>query len=268
MAHARPQHHPSSLAAYSMCAYRWYLRYVKRLPWIPSVSMIIGSATDASVTGNLNSRIVTGQPLGPNEVRDIARDALNVKWDEGVYIGEEDDEPQTKGKAVDESVDFAALHAQSVAPTIQPVAVQWSWCLDISGTNESLTGTADILEPIPIRDTKTTRRSYAQDAAHSSTQLTAYAMARSILDPTMPDVIPVALDVLVRQVRGIKVQRLTSVRTQADYLTYRERMAAILAGIHAGHFPPCDRVAWWCSPKQCRYFDQCKYVRNPHSVMV
>lgn len=261
------QLHVSALNTISKCGAQFEKRYINGEKVPPSVPMIIGTATDKSVTADLGHKIETGgELLSDGDVQDIARDALTAEWENGVKVAEDDieDDIGSKGKAIDTSVALALLHHKDAAPAICPTHVQRSWVMDIEGLPIQLAGTIDIQEGMAsIRDTKTSGKSPNKDAADVSLQLTTYALAVRQHDGAIPAA--VALDFLVRTKKP-KLVPLASKRTEADFPHLLERIYQVNRIIESGMFMPAPIDAWWCSAKWCGYHNTCKYAARPVTV--
>jgi hypothetical protein len=261
------QLHVSGLNMISKCGVQFERRYVNGEKIPPSVAIVIGTATDKSVTADLGHKIETGGALlADGDVQDIARDALKEEWRAGVKVTEDDQEDGigSEGGAIDASVKLALLHHKQAAPDICPTHVQRQWTLDVEGLPIQLAGTIDIQEGMSaIRDTKTSGKSPAKDAADTSLQLTTYALAVRQHDGAVPGM--VALDYLVRT-KVPKLVQIESQRSEKDFPHLLERVAQASRMIEAGLFMPAPIEAWWCSAKWCGYHDKCKYAAKPVSV--
>lgn len=262
------QLHASGLNMLSKCGAQFERRYIlgEKLP--PSVSILIGTATDRSVTADLESKIRDGALLPDDAVKDIARDALVAEWERGVAVSPDDAEDGigSQGGAIDASVKLATLHHAQAAPRIEPTHVQRPWTLDVDGLNVQLAGTIDIQEGLRcIRDTKTSGKSPAKDVADTSLQLTTYALAVRQHDGRCPD--RVALDYLVRT-KTPKLVQIESQRSDKDFPHLLERVYQASRMIEAGLFMPAPIESWWCHPKWCGYYATCKYAARPVTVAV
>lgn len=262
------QLHVSGLNMLSKCGYQFEQRYVKGERVAPGVGAVIGTATDRSVTANLQNKIDTGELLPVEAVRDIARDALVAEWGKGV--AEDGDFEKAGDAARDESIDhavtLAALHHKEVAPKIATDALklQRQWVLDVNGLPIQLAGTIDIQEGTKkVSDTKTKKVSPPADEADRSLQLTMYALAVRQIDGQIPE--KVGLDYLVK-LKTPKVVRLESERTDKDFPHLLERVAQASRIIDSGLFMPAPLDAWYCSSKWCGYHSRCRYARRPVSV--
>jgi len=241
-------------------------RYVEREIIAPGIAAIVGTATDRSVTANLQHKIATKTLLPVTDVADAARDGLVAAWDGGVRLDDAEAAAGahvTKGRAVDRAVKLSVLHYHAKAPTITPVAVQRSFALTIPDLPFDLVGTMDVQEAAMVRDTKTSAKAPSADAAATSLQLTAYALAVSVIDAVPPPA--VALDYLVDTTTA-KAITVSATRTTDDFAALVARARTIAAALTAGVFVPVPPDHWMCTPRWCGYFHTCRYARRPVSV--
>jgi len=113
-----------------------------------------------------------------------------------------------------------------------------------------------------VRDTKTSGKSPAENTAHESHQLSAYALAAQVLDGRLPDALK--LDYLIDLKRGTKTMTLETHRDERDTAAFMDRLVRGIVSIRSGVFMPAPDVAWYCSQKWCAYWDRCPAVK--HSV--
>lgn len=263
MAHlARPQLHATALNM--QCGEAFRRRYIEGEIIPPGVAAIVGTATDRSVTKNLQQKIDRRELMPIEEVADTARDGLEVAWQGGVTL--DDDEVKAgiktvKGAAIDKAVRLAVLHAEVKAPEIDPTHVQRSWSLEVPGYPFDLVGTLDIQEgAAAVRDTKTTAKTPAEDIADKSLQLTAYALAVKVLDGAPPE--KVALDYLI-DTKLPQTKTYESARGPADFAALLARVDTVSLAIERGVFVPVSPDHWACNAKWCGYWRSCKYVTQP-----
>lgn len=260
----RPQLHATALT--TQCGEAFRRRYVEGEIIPPGVAMVVGTATDRSVSQNLQEKIDRGTLLEVTAVADAARDGLEAAWAGGVTLTDEEAAHglrKVKGEAADKAVRLATLHAQRVAPRLSPLRVQRAWSLTIPGYPLDVVGTLDIQEPTTIRDTKTAARAPADDAAETSVQLTAYHLAVTVLDGKAPAA--VALDYLVDS-KPPKPVSLSATRGPEDYRALLARVEVWTKALETGTFTPVTPDHWICSPRWCGYYSTCRYVRRPVAV--
>ncbi len=244
------------------CGMQYFWRYMEGLAIPPGIAQVIGTATDVSVDTDLNFKKNTGKLRIDDEIRDIARDAVNVNWQKGIrLVGDELKESQKKlkGAAVDDAVTLSALHHKEIAPAIEPIEIQRRWRLELSGYPYDLTGVIDIEEAAKTRDVKTSAKSPSWDEAHKSRQLTIYALARKITKATGWE--KQSLDYLIRT-KTPKWMILETERSEQDFEAVFRLYERAMFIIEKGAFMP-NTDGWWCSDQYCGYWaDKCPFGRR------
>ena len=244
------------------CGMQFFWRYIEGLVIPPGISMVVGTATDVSVDTDLNFKKNTGALRIDDEIKDIARDALNLNWQKGVrLVGDELKESQKKlkGEAVDDAVTLSTLHHKELAPTIEPVEIQRFWKLELADYPYDLTGRIDIEEPDKTRDVKTSAKSPSWDEAHKSRQLTIYSLARKITKGVGWK--KLSLDYLIRT-KTPKHIVLETERTEEDFQGFFRLYERAMFVIEKGAFMP-NTDGWHCSDRYCGYWaDRCPFGRR------
>ena len=232
--------------------------------------MLVGTAVDASVRENLQTKLAEGTGVAVEQAKATARDTLVAEWEKGVRVTEEDldDAVTDRDKSVDMSVNLAGFHHSVVAPQIQPTHVARRWVLDVEGTNLQIAGEIDIQTATSIRDTKTSGKSPQKGLADESLQLSVYALAVRQIDGFLPET--VHLDFLVQTPKrgDTKFVPLDSIRTMESLDPVMARIETMDRIINSGMFTPAPIGSWWCSAKFCGYFSTCRYAARPVSVAV
>lgn len=247
----------------SKCGEQYRRRYLEGEIIPPGIALVVGSATDKAVSSDLQHKVDTGELLEAEAVSEIARDTVVVTVDHsGILLTEEELSlglKAVKGQAVDKAVRLALLHHRGLAPHLEPTHVQRWWRIELDGYPRDLVGIIDVQEGArAVRDTKTASKSPAADAAHSSDQLTMYAMACQVLDGAIPE--RLTLDHLV-DTKEPKLVTLETTRQVEDFLPILSRVETALNAIEKGVFVPARQQDWWCSTKWCGYADTCRYFR-------
>lgn len=262
----KPQIHWSSLDLLWKCGIAFEFRYIRKIRVEPPSTLHVGRGVDHAVMENLSEKIATGALLPIEKVKDLAADATRASFDrDGVSLA--DDEPQNPLLAADQAVDravrLAALHAEQLAPKIDPARVQAAFALEVEGFRFDVVGTRDIDERNnTIRDLKTAKKSPARTAAQTSDQGTLYALAKWVIDRA-PTPVRFALDTLVDLKSGVKAVVLESTRSEDDFQAIANRIANAEKVILAGAFTPARQSDWWCSLQYCGYAPMCPYFRKP-----
>jgi hypothetical protein len=266
----KPQLHQSQLSMYANCGLAYYFRYVEGRRLAPGIAAITGTATHKSIESNLAHKIDTGELLPLEQVTEIARDAVHHAWEaEGVMLDDEEKgqgEDKLRGSVVDTAVKLARLHHQQLAPTIEPVAVEKKFKLELPMLPVDLVGTIDVEEADGLRDHKCFKRSPSQLEVDRSLQLTLYSLAKRTIDGREPR--RISLDVLLKRKRGPKITTISTTRTVEDYHRLLDRISRITTAIDKGDFIPSNPDNWRCSPRWCGYFGLCPQGRGRLSISI
>lgn len=268
----RPAFHASILSMLSKCGEMARRRYIEGEKVPPGVELLIGTAVDHAVGGNLSSKAKTGRLLEPAAVEQLAADAFEREWKDPLLDEEERERgiEVVRGEAKDKSVQLAALHAHELAPKIEPLpatealpsgGVQRRMRLELPGFPMDIEGTIDVEEARRIRDGKTTSKSPTGREAQGHPQLMLYSMMQSLHDSTAPK--SVALDFLVKTAKPRAV--VVEGDAPADFRPIVRRLEAAARVFETGAFYPVDPSGpsgWVCQPKWCGYYDRCIWGRR------
>jgi hypothetical protein len=306
----RRQYHQSTVEMVSKCGVQAEFRYVAGIRSRPKSFLMCGTATDKSVSTDLDCKISTGELEKEDVLLDVARDAIEH------YPGKEELQPEDDevGRSIEEivastkdkAVRLVKAHHGNIAPEIQPRQTARRFAINLDkwlrgraseihaqaedaptpwlkralhqqarylnvaardGTD--FVGEQDIVEEIDkqiiIRDTKTSKKSPSSDTAHESHQLSAYALASSVVDKQIPAALK--LDYLVDLKGGTKTMTLSTTRDMQDIQKYLNRLVPVIASFESGIFLPASDNSWWCDARYCAYHDICQYVRHKETTI-
>lgn len=266
---AKPHLHATDLKTLGMCTMRYYFRRVENIIAPPGIAMVVGSSVHKSVERDMRSKMETTALAPLVELQEIAEAGVKLRFETGVAVDEKEakvGEKVLRGKAIDKAVTLAALHHQTLAPSIEPTMVEEKWVIKMDGYPMDLEGQTDLEELNCIRDTKTSAKSPKADAADRSDQLTMYTLARHVHRRPWPK--HLYLDTLVHLKTPKPVTQRT-VRDEQDIEILLRKIQAAIEFIDAGKYFPCDPgVSWWCTPASCGYWKHCPYAKKPVSVPV
>lgn len=265
----KPQLHVSMLNMLSKCGVQFQRRYGARFGvWHeeeiipPSVALAIGISVHAGVAQDLKHKRDHQDLLPLDKVRDVVADEIKGIWDGGLLLTEEESGAiqNTQGSSVDQAVQLVTVHHQDLAPHIDPLGVEEPFVIALDGYPIDLSGTKDVRTVDAIRDTKTSKRSPAADAARSM-QMGMYSLNELKERGALPKA--VFLDYLVK----LKTPKVVSVQATPDMswidplLKRIERFVEIIEAVKTGHkaFTPANAEDWACSAKYCGYHQDCPY---------
>lgn len=274
----------SSLSTLQSCAYKFYLRHIKRDRRPSGLGAKRGIAVHrvAAEAHKLQmaakgkwegARPMCTQPAGSSEAyveaRDLAAGEFERAFKEGVLLSKEDVAigiPKAKAAAKDAAIDLAGFYVTTVAPTVDPVAVEREVNIKPKDFDITVLGKMDLVEEDGgevIRDKKTAEKQPWKDAAHVSQQLTMYHLIRLADTGTLP-----------RAGRLVHLVR-TPVRHEVSHVvqeTHRDmqdidmlirRINTAVEAVKKGVFIPADEAAPASPCGYCEYSDgTCPYVRK------
>ena len=266
----KPQLHQSYLALLYRCGEK-FRRIVLEGEREPStIPLIVGSATHTTIAKNLNNKIDKGSLFAKEVVQDCSRDDFVREWQESSVVLSNDEAMQglnkTKDFAQDQTIRLVTAHHYDIANLINPKIVERKWVLNAKDYPYDMAGQIDIDEGNQIRDTKTMKVNGGQRVVDFSEQYSFYAMAKYLIDGTMPDF--VIQDNLVKPTKtrdayGVSYK---STRTKDDFRIVLSRFSLACKIIEQGSFVPANPVDPLCSPKFCGFYSTCPYVNGKRVI--
>ena len=265
----KPQLHNSMMETMSKCGVQFQRRYGARFDvWPheeiipPGIALATGISVHRAVDANMNHKVETGELLDLDTIRDVAREAVERMWSDGLLLTPEEStrQKQVKGETIDLTVALSELHHIQVAPLIEPIAAEERFVIELKDSPIDLAGQFDIRENVGIRDTKTAAPSRAPKTA-KTVQMAIYSMAHQILYEKMPE--RVVLDGLIKT----RVPKVVMVEAKPDdswMLPVRNRIyraVELIESVKAGtgQFTPAQPEDWCCSEKWCGYARTCPF---------
>jgi len=266
----------SSLSTGQQCWEKFRRRYIEGERRPPNARMARGKATD-KVANESHIRQMRGREErglaaliedlpSPEEAGDMAATEFDAVAASGLWETPDDLEvgpSVARGRAKDDAVALSRLYVASVAPEVDPVAVQHKTTIKLPHTDVGLVGVVDLIDGARglevVADNKTTDKSPSAGLADVSDQLTMYSLLRLAEVGRMPD--KVRLDYLVRTPSGTERHvRLESKRTAAHLRALVDRLNTAVELVSKGVFPPTNSTDWSCDPRWCEYFNDCRYT--------
>lgn len=265
----------SALMELQHCGEKFRRKYLENERMPPSPRMLRGTVVHKVGAMALLRKLEEQTLPSVQEARDLASDEFDVQWAGGVSFDQEptaESAGQQKGASKDFATDLSALFVSTVAPKVEPVAVERKITVRPKDSDLVIHGTMDLIEKRPdgeaIRDWKTSEKSPAKSAADDSQQLSMYAMLRQAEVGTAP--VQLSLDYLVRtpERKDVKHVRLDTTRDAGDVTALVHRLNTAVEAVKRGTFMPAAPDWWGCSARWCEFFKSCPYTakgRNrPH----
>ncbi len=250
------QLHQSEVQTFLTCGKQWEFRYVLGIKTPPKAYFTVGRSVDSAINHNLIQKIESGTDLAEADVLDACatefdKEALTTEWGE--------DKP---GEEKDSAIACIKAHLQNIAPLIQPETIQEKFVLETSA-GFNLGGTIDIVEKSgKVRDSKTAKSKYDEDAIFRAIQPSLYDFAYEALrgKPSTG----FAYDVMIKpkQLKTKYVPAETQIVegkvTPQDRQWLFETVHQVDKAIQAGIALPAPEKSWVCSEKWCGYWHMCK----------
>ncbi len=152
------------------CPRQFFYRYCEGLVVPPSGAMTRGSSYHRGVHANMSQKIETHEDLPVNDVLDVFSTEYEARAHDTFWLDTED-----KGEIKDSGIVLLREYQNIIAPTIQPVASEQEFELQLENKEWAFTGILDIKDDEEvIHENKTSSRSLRQPRQEHLLQLTAY----------------------------------------------------------------------------------------------
>lgn len=255
----------SRILMFDKCAEQFRRRYILNEIRPPGIRMLRGTGIHRASQHNFSQKIESHQDLKISDISDYAISEFDTRINkEGVYLAP-DERSRGMNVVVSEERDrvwrLSNLFGKSLAPIIQPISVEAKVSAEFDSLGFTVEGTIDLITiEKAVRDIKSSVKSRSKGDQHSDFQLTTYAALYYALNKEMPS--SLGLDVLVDLKTSPKLQQLETTRTLQDFIVWFAKIEATHKAITAGNFPPTNSQNWWCNPRWCGYWEDCKYISD------
>jgi RecB family exonuclease len=250
---------PSSANGYLGCGFKWFGRYILKLPDPPTGALTMGSAVHAAINANFEQKIETREDLPAAGVKAIYTEA----WDllvKGEYPPRyqggkpalptefrDDEEP---GELKKQGEALTLKYLDEACPEIEPAAVEFPVTGTINGIR--VRGYIDLLDTQGrIIDLKTAARKPSEISSDYRFQVATY---RQLLGGIVTG--EARVDTLVKTKTPQLVQIGCTV-DQSDVEATEKLYPLVQRGIRGGFFPP-NRASNLCSRKYCAFWRACE----------
>jgi hypothetical protein len=262
----------SALTTLQQCGEKFRRRYIEREYGPPSPRMLRGTVVHRTASRALLRKLTDRTLPTVEEAKDAAAGEFERAWTSGVVLSDEEQAQgaaTVRGEAKDFAVDLSGFHVGTVAPVIEPVAIERKITVKPKDSDIEILGTVDLIDRRPdgeaIRDLKTSEKSPYATAAETSQQLSLYGLIRLAETGALP--VRYTLDYLVRTPKKAEKKHvpLETTRDMADMRALVHRINTAVEAVKRGSFVPANPDSWWCSRAYCDYFTDCPYVRRGDS---
>ena len=236
----------SQVDMYQRCARQYWFRYVEGIIRPPSVALVEGSSHHVGLESNNKQKIESHEDMKEKEVVEVFAETFSEKCKEV-----EDWEGDTKDTVIARGKGLIKTYMADVSPSIQPVAVeeQFRIDLDIDGDTVPVTGYIDLEQDTGLSDYKVVGRTKSQSDADNSLQLSVYGAAKDVKRAEF---------ICLVKTKKPKVERVPTIMTKKRSAWAAEICSSVARAISAGVFPPCDPASWACSERFCGYWHLCR----------
>jgi hypothetical protein len=253
--------HQSHLGMWARCPAQFKRRYIDGQIVPPGVAARIGTGVHKGAEV-YNSAKIHGQEEPKSVVVDAAVDGYKKACiDGGVFFapGELSEAKRQLSEGIDQTASLAGLFHESIAPIINPVAVEEVIILEDEDLPIPWGGIIDWRDANPKNwsDLKTADKTWPQGKADNEIQATLYPRLIESVTGILPTELTYELLVKTKEPKHISIK---TTRTNDDWRLLKERARLMLRQIEAGLFPPAEPGHWICSAKWCGYFFSCKHV--------
>jgi PD-(D/E)XK nuclease superfamily len=234
---------PSQVSAFVDCQFRWYAKYVLRLPDPKNANLALGIATHEALALYYQARM-SDTALEPAEVADLFSASWRAQL-EDAELREEDNPKELEATARA----LVSRYVAEVAPDVHPAAVEETVQGVISGVR--VQGKVDVRETSGrLRDIKTAARKPSGVSAQHAFQLATYLQ----ITPAAANV--AVVDTLVKT----KVPQLVQIQHRIDDQEIRstQRMYPLVQEAMRGGIYVPNRGSTLCSRKNCPFWRVCQ----------
>lgn len=248
---------------YLGCQLQFQYRYLDGDIRPPGVALLVGSTVHKAAEVNLLAKRDHGAPLETSAVADLAALEFDRRWSAEPEVALDEDErtvgvAAVKGKAKDQSIALATVHATDLVPKLSPLHVERAVRVAVPGLRNELEGTFDLqTRDRKLHDLKTSGKKLGADAITDSVQMRLYSLLSEIADGAPPA--GLALDVVQKNKTPlayiVESPTFSSSKPILDMISRMER------GLESGIFQPTDPGHWRCQPSYCGWWDTCPFGR-------
>lgn len=244
-----PEYHQSSIIMFQKCPRQYMYRHLMGLRLPPNAPVTMGRAVHIGTDANFEQKIDTKTDLSVQEVLD----AYSTAFDKEAPIT--DWEGEDSGKLKDQGALMLKVFHEKAAPNIQPVTVQQGFRLE-TDQGYALAGTFDVVDDKNnIRDTKTSKANYEEDAISTSIQAAVYDFGFESMHGKKPNAF--VFDVITKH-KEPRYQEVSGQVSDTQRNILFETIKIMHSQIQRGEFQYAPEGAWWCSKGWCGYWHLCK----------
>jgi CRISPR/Cas system-associated exonuclease Cas4 (RecB family) len=254
----------SQMSTYLACSWKYYLKYMKRIPGLHTLNLASGKAVHKAIEYNSLYKMKKEEDMPMSDLLDISADAHD-RYAKDV----EGSTPKQIGENKDENQGIITLYRRTQAPQIKPIATEYEFRIELPeddvqdympviGFVDSYAEVPDVRpgppggKVIALEDYKRVNKKRGQKEVDISPQLTLYDYVYYEQTGSLPDVVG------YRQMGFLKKegpyslplyrQPVSMEARQKRWRRVLNQMKAVQQAIRKGVFIPCDdpKVCGWC----------------------
>lgn len=246
---AAPEYHQSAINMFLKCPRQYMFRYLMGIKTPPRSAQTVGHAFHTAIDQNFTQKIATKTDLPVGDVLD----ACATEFDKQSPVTDWDGEDP--GEQKDLTIRLSKAFHEKAAPKILPITVQEAFRLE-TDAGYALGGTFDVVENGHVlRDQKTSKTEYAEDAVQIEIQPAVYSFAYQKKHGVRPTF---AYDVVTKHKKESRYQEVRGQVTDTQTEQMFDAVNVMHKQIQRGDFQYASADAWWCSKGWCGYWDMCK----------
>jgi putative RecB family exonuclease len=245
----------SQVRQYLRCPQQYEFQYIHRLKAPTSPALIMGTAFHGAMEKANREKMLTGEILSTDDVKDAYNDAWNndLKYRDGVEWDEAD--PQ---EVKDKGIGMTAFYYENEGRKHLPayVEVDHTFPINTKSGEIKFRSKIDLIEiDGMVRDYKTASKSPSKDKADNDIQLPIYALAYR--DLTGEKEMGASLETVVGLKKEIKITQLTTTISDQRISRVQDLVEGVAKSISAGIFYPNDEAmacSWCAFRKECKTY--------------
>jgi hypothetical protein len=267
----KPTISPTKISMHSKCEEQFRRRYILGEVHPPGVALIRGSAFHKAPEINFKEKLKTGLDLSLEVLQDAARDAFDEREkSEGCTLTPEERKKGAEkvlGEAKDMAVRLVEPFRRKVAPRIQPVLVEQYKKIELPSCSHDLSGRLDLSTTEDfVDDFKTGVKVKQQSDLDTDPAMVYYNLAHVHITGRWPKA-GRWHQLLDYKKKGPTIGKtLITVVGKPDVEVFLRRVNYMLGALARGDVKPATPGVWWCSPRWCGYWDDCKYVNSERAA--
>lgn len=244
-----PEYHQSAINMFLKCPRQYMYRYMMGMILPPKSALTLGRSMDAAVTHNFTQKVESQTDLPVDDVLD----AFSTEFDKCAPTTQWDEEDPGQQKDLGAKM-TKAFHLMG-APKIQPKTVQEKSRVE-TDAGYAIAGTFDVVDSEDIiRDQKTSKNAYAEDAVCTEVQPVVYDFLFQAKHGKKPKAF--AYDVITKH-KEPRYQEVKGEVSETQTNQLFETITLMHSAIKRGDFQYASPMGWWCSKAWCGYWDICK----------